>query len=123
MARPRDPGIDRRLVAACVELLDERGRAGLSRAQIAERAGALYEKVVGFLGTMDKIGANLDRAQMSFADARAQLSTGKGNVVRQVEMLRELGAKSGKPLPSCWSDGSEEPPLLRVVGDEPGDLR
>lgn len=91
--------------------------------QIAERAGALYEKVVGFLGTMDKIGASLDRAQLSFADARAQLSTGKGNVVRQVEMLRELGAKSGKPLPSGWSDGSDEVPLLRVVGDEPGDLR
>ncbi len=91
--------------------------------QIAERAGALYEKVVGFLGTMDKIGANLDRAQLSFADARSQLSTGKGNVVRQVEMLRELGAKSGKPLPAGWSDGSDETPLLRVVGDEPGDLR
>lgn len=39
MARPRDPGIDRLVVDACVELLDERGRAGLSRAQIAERAG------------------------------------------------------------------------------------
>jgi DNA recombination protein RmuC len=91
--------------------------------QIAERAGALYEKVVGFLGTMDKVGANLERAQQSFAQAKDQLSTGKGNVVRQVEMLRELGAKSGKPLPAGWSDGSDEPPLLRVVGDEPGDLR
>ena len=91
--------------------------------QIAERAGALYEKVVGFLGTMDKLGANLDRAQQSFAQAKDQLSTGKGNVVRQVEMLRELGAKSGKALPSGWSDGADETPLLRVVGDEPGDLR
>lgn len=91
--------------------------------QIAERAGALYEKVVGFLSTMDKLGTNLDRAQQSFAQARDQLSAGKGNVVRQVEMLRELGAKSGKPLPAGWSDGSDETPLLRVVGDEPGDLR
>jgi DNA recombination protein RmuC len=91
--------------------------------QIAERAGALYEKVVGFLGTMDKLGTNLERAQQSFAQAKDQLSTGKGNVVRQVEMLRELGAKSGKALPSGWSDGSDETPLLRVVGDEPGDLR
>jgi DNA recombination protein RmuC len=91
--------------------------------QIAERAGALYEKVVGFLGTMDKLGANLERAQQSFAQAKDQLSSGKGNVVRQVEMLRELGAKSGKPLPPGWSDGNDETPLLRVVGDEPGDLR
>ena len=91
--------------------------------QIAERAGALYEKVVGFLGTMDKLGTNLERAQQSFAQAKDQLATGKGNVVRQVEMLRELGAKSGKTLPAGWSDGSDETPLLRVVGDEPGDLR
>src|SRR5690606_15725422 len=54
--------------------------------QIAERAGALYDKVVGFLSTMDKVGTNLDRAQASFADAKNQLS-GKGSVVRQVEML------------------------------------
>jgi len=91
--------------------------------EIAARAGSLYEKVAGFLGTMDKLGANLDRAQQSFAQARDQLSLGKGNVVRQVEMLRELGAKSGKPLPSGWADGSDETPLLRVVGEEPGDLR
>lgn len=39
MARPRDPDIDRRVVAACVELLGEIGRARLTRAAIAERAG------------------------------------------------------------------------------------
>jgi DNA recombination protein RmuC len=91
--------------------------------EIAERAGSLYEKVVGFLGTMDKIGTNLERAQQGFADAKLQLSTGKGNVVRQVEMLRELGAKSNKPLPAGWDGGSEDLPKLRLVGDEPGDLR
>jgi DNA recombination protein RmuC len=92
--------------------------------EIAARAGSLYEKVAGFLATMDKVGAQIDRAQQSFSDARSQLSTGKGSVVRQVEMLRELGAKSSKPLPSGWSEGGEDlPPLLRVVGDDPGDLR
>jgi DNA recombination protein RmuC len=91
--------------------------------QIAERAGALYEKVVGFLSTMDKVGTNLDRAQQTFADAKGQLSSGKGSVVRQVEMLRELGAKSSKPLPSGWEGGADErQPTLRLVGEEPGDL-
>lgn len=90
--------------------------------EIAERAGSLYEKVVGFLGTMDKIGTNLDRAQQGFTEAKAQLSTGKGSVVRQVEMLRELGAKSSKQLPPGWDQGGEDTPLLRLVGDEPGDL-
>ena len=90
--------------------------------EIAERAGSLYEKVVGFLSTMDKIGLNLDRAQQGFADAKLQLSTGKGNVVRQVEMLRELGAKSNKQLPPGWDNGGDEVPMLRLVGEDPGDL-
>ncbi|MBJ3784672.1 DNA recombination protein RmuC [Devosia sediminis] len=91
--------------------------------EIAERAGALYEKVAGFLGTMDKVGNSLERAQQDFAKARDQLSTGRGNVIRQVEMLRELGAKSSKPLPAGWDGGSDDAqPVLRLVGEDPGDL-
>ena len=89
--------------------------------EIAERAGALYEKVAGFLGTMDRVGNSLDAAQQQFAKAKDQLSTGRGNVVRQVEMLRELGAKSGKSLPAGWDGGADEQPTLRLVGEEPGD--
>lgn len=90
--------------------------------QIAERAGALYDKVVGFLVTMDKVGSNLERAQQGFADARGQLATGKGSVVRQVEMLRELGAKSNKQLPAGWDNGDGDMPKLRLVNEDPGDL-
>lgn len=90
--------------------------------EIAERAGALYDKVAGFLATMDRVGGHLDKARTSFDDARNQLSTGRGNVVRQVEMLRELGAKSSKSLPAGWDGGHEDQPKLRLVSEEPGDL-
>ena len=90
--------------------------------EIAERAGALYDKVAGFLDTMDKVGDSIARSQQTFQKARDQLSTGRGNVVRQVEMLRELGAKASKPLPANWEGGGDEPPALRLVRDEPGDL-
>ncbi|MHA6689918.1 DNA recombination protein RmuC [Devosia sp. A449] len=90
--------------------------------QIAERAGALYDKVVGFLASMDKLGLNLDRAQQSYVEAKGQLATGKGSVVRQVEILRELGAKSNKQLPAGWDSGEDDAPMLRLVGEEPGDL-
>jgi len=90
--------------------------------EIAARAGTLYDKVVGFLSTMDKLGGHIDKAQSSFADAKGQLSTGKANVVRQVEMLRELGAKSNKSLPAGWDGGNDEAPVLRLVREEPGDL-
>ncbi|MBU1304870.1 MAG: DNA recombination protein RmuC [Alphaproteobacteria bacterium] len=94
--------------------------------EIASRAGALYDKVVGFLGTMDKLDGHLDKARSSFDDARNQLSSGKGNVVRQVEMLRELGAKSSRVIPNGWDGGEgasgSEAPSLRLVVDDPGDL-
>ncbi|ODT83275.1 MAG: hypothetical protein ABS76_04520 [Pelagibacterium sp. SCN 64-44] len=88
--------------------------------EIAERAGALYEKVAGFLSSMDRLDGHLDKARQSFEDAKGQLSSGRGNVVRQVEMLRELGAKTNRSLPSGWDGGEEETPSLRLV--EPGDL-
>ncbi len=69
---------------------------------IAERAGALYEKIAGFMSNMDKLDQNLTRARQSFDEAKGQLSEGRGNVVRQVEMLRELGAKTNKSLPQGW---------------------
>lgn len=84
--------------------------------EIAARAGALYDKVAGFLSTMDRVGQSLDRARSTFDDARSQLSTGRGNVVRQIEMLRELGANTTKAIPAEW-EAKDEPPLLRVVGE------
>ncbi|KKB77102.1 hypothetical protein VW29_18985 [Devosia limi DSM 17137] len=91
--------------------------------EIAERAGALYEKVAGFLTTMDKVDGHLEKARQSFTDAKGQLSTGRGNVLRQVEMLKELGAKTNRALPAGWESGADDAPGLRLVGrDEPGDL-
>ncbi|MBE7734187.1 DNA recombination protein RmuC [Devosia faecipullorum] len=90
--------------------------------EIAERAGALYEKVAGFLASMDQVGDAIDKSQRAYAKARDQLTSGRGNVVRQVEMLRELGAKTSKALPAGWDGGSDDKPALRLVGEEPGDL-
>ncbi len=90
--------------------------------EIAERAGQLFDKVAGFLGTMDQVGDAIDKSQRAYAKARDQLTSGRGNVVRQVEMLRELGAKSSKTLPANWDGGQEDAPILRLVGEEPGDL-
>jgi len=79
--------------------------------EIAQRAGLLHDKVVGFLDSMNRIDKALGDARRVYDDAHAQLSTGAGSVVRQIEMLRELGAKAKKPLPPGWQspDLSEEP--------------
>ncbi len=66
---------------------------------IAARAGKLYDKFVGFIDDLQDLGGRLDQAKESFEGAMGKLSTGRGNIVRQVEQLKELGAKTNKALP------------------------
>lgn len=72
--------------------------------EIAERGGALYDKFVLFVESMQDIGQRIRQTQESYDEAMVRLSEGRGNVIRQVEMLRELGAKTGKRLPDELTD-------------------
>ena len=75
---------------------------------IVKRGTALYEKLVGFTETFEKIGETLKTASNAYENARSQLSQGKGNLVRQAEMLKELGITSKKRIPSALQSGEEE---------------
>ena len=66
--------------------------------EIARRAGQLYDKVAGFVDSLDEVGAALTKASNAHRTAVDRLSRGQGNVIRQVEMLRELGARTTKKL-------------------------
>lgn len=67
--------------------------------EIARQSGALYDKFVGFIGDIDKIGKNIETLQKTYEDASNKLSTGKGNLIGRVERLKELGAATSKELP------------------------
>lgn len=67
--------------------------------EIAERGGALYDKFVLFVESMQDIGMRIRQTRESYDEAMNRLSSGHGNVLRQIEMLRELGAKNTKNLP------------------------
>ncbi|MEO8589024.1 MAG: DNA recombination protein RmuC [Flavobacteriales bacterium] len=73
-------------------------RVAKNHMAIAERAGALYEKFDGFTKDLGQIGKQLNAAQDSYEEALKKLSSGPGNLVRQVEMLKELGAKTNKSI-------------------------
>ena len=51
-----------------------------------------------FLESFTQIGFEINQAQDAFDTARTRLVSGDGNVIRQTEMLSELGAKTGKDL-------------------------
>ena len=67
--------------------------------EIADRGAALYEKFANFVENFSDIGTTLDKAKKSYNTAFNQLTQGRGNLIRQAEMLKELGIKT-KSLPS-----------------------
>lgn len=69
--------------------------------EIAERGAALYDKFAGFVDTLQEVGNNIGRSQKAYDKAFSQLSEGKGNLLRQAEMLKELGVKPQKELPKA----------------------
>ena len=68
--------------------------------EIADRGAALYEKFVNFVENLSDIGVNLDKAKKSYNTAFNQLTEGRGNLIRQAELLKELGVKTKKSLPT-----------------------
>ncbi|MCB9251651.1 MAG: DNA recombination protein RmuC [Flavobacteriales bacterium] len=66
--------------------------------EIARRGGLLYDKFVGFVDNLDKIGRNLKMAENAYDDAMKQLNTGKGNLVMQAEKLKQMGSNTSKQL-------------------------
>jgi DNA recombination protein RmuC len=81
---------------------------------IAKRAGALYDKFVGFMDDMGKLKRQIDNARDIYDEAEKKLSAGKGNLVNQVELLKKLGAKTSKSLPPALLTDIEDdqPPLI-----------
>ncbi|SIQ97742.1 DNA recombination protein RmuC [Pontibacter lucknowensis] len=66
--------------------------------KIAEESGKLYDKFVGFVEDLKTVGRHLEQSQSAYNGAMNKLTEGKGNLIRRVEILRELGAKTSKHL-------------------------
>ena len=76
--------------------------------EIAKQCGTLYDKFVGFVDDLEKLGQRLDQAQTSYHDAFNKLKTGKGNLIRTAEKVRELGVKPSKNLSAPLIESSSD---------------
>jgi DNA recombination protein RmuC len=76
--------------------------------QIAERGAELYDKFVGFVDELSKLGARIEQTRTAYDAALDKLTRGRGNLVRQVEMLRALGIQPTKRLPRHLAQRAEE---------------
>jgi DNA recombination protein RmuC len=81
--------------------------------EIARKAGALYDKFVGFVDALKEVGEQLDRARTAHQLATDRLVSGRGNLIRRTDELKALGVKANKELPAD---------LIEMAGDEDGEL-
>ena len=68
-------------------------------AELADKAGKVYDKLNTFLGSMEGVGKALDRAKDSYDKAYAQLYTGRGNLIKQANEFKKLGVSVKADLP------------------------
>jgi len=76
---------------------------------IANKAGDLYDKFVGFSEDLITLGRHLDSSKKFYEESMKKLSVGSGNLVRRVEDLKKLGAKASKTI---------DPNLLKRSDDQ-----
>ena len=88
---------------------------------VMDRGASLYDKFVNFVSDLEAIGTNLRKADQCYSGAMKKLSEGPGNLVRQVEMLKQLGVRTAKSLPPSLLDraGVDEPLALAASADVP----
>ncbi|MDO8207825.1 MAG: DNA recombination protein RmuC [Gallionella sp.] len=86
--------------------------------EIANRGAELYDKLAGFVEDLEGLGVKLQQAQRAYDGAYNKFAGGRGNVIRQAEMLKELGVKPTKQLPQKMIDAA-----LDVIKDKSGELK
>ena len=89
---------------------------------IADRAGKMYDKFVGFVDDLLIVGKRMSDAKSGYDEAMKKLSSGPGNLVRQSEQLKEMGAKATKQLSASLLDraGEASEPVPLAAGPEEG---
>ena len=86
---------------------------------VMNRGAELYDKFVGFVSDLESVGKSLRGADVSYSNAMKKLSEGRGNLIRQVELLKGLGVRTGKALPRNLLDaaGAEDTELALEPGE------
>jgi DNA recombination protein RmuC len=76
--------------------------------EIARQSGALYDKFVNFVDDLINMGKKIDDTKDYYTEAMKKLYEGRGNIVRQIENIKTLGAKATKSLGQNLLDKASE---------------
>lgn len=85
--------------------------------EIAEKAGGLYDKFANFVNDLEDIGTRIDSTKKSYENAHKKLRSGTGNLIKRVEDLKTLGAKTSKKLAhDSLEDEAADTPISDIEG-------
>ena len=95
--------------------------------EIVHRGGELYDKLAAFAKDLTEVGKKLGDARNAYDEAYKKLAEGRGNVIRQAEILRSLGVRPSKQMPQgmrevaleqeLFEDSDENPTIGEVTND------
>ena len=111
-------------VVRTVAYLWRQEQATRSVQDIAKKGADFYNKLVLFVQDLENVGNRLRQASESYDNARNRLVQGRGNLIRQAEMLRDMGVKPSKTLPPMLVESANAelpvvlPRLAAVASDE-----
>lgn len=115
-------------VIRIVDNLWQQEQQARSVQDVMNRGAELYDKFAGFVSDLEAVGKSLRGAGQSYSSAMKKLSEGRGNLVRQAEMLKQLGIRSHKQLPRTLLDRAgvdeneaTEPPLALAASASEND--
>ncbi len=83
-----------------IESIWKREKQTQNAIEIAAEGGKLYDKFVGLVDDLKKLGKQLGTVQQTYNETSKKLYEGSGNLIGKVDKLRQLGAKTTKNLPN-----------------------
>jgi DNA recombination protein RmuC len=94
-------------VIRIVNVLWQQERQARNVQEVMDRGTELYEKFVGFVTDMEVLGDSLRKSDQHYTNAMKKLADGRGNLIRQVEMLKKLGLRTTKSIPRKLLDRAD----------------
>ncbi|WP_051686871.1 DNA recombination protein RmuC [Microbulbifer sp. HZ11] len=76
--------------------------------KIADEAGKLHDQFALVLESLDNLGTRIRQADEAYQETYKRLATGRGNVVKRIDSLRKLGAKTRKQIAADLREKAED---------------
>jgi DNA recombination protein RmuC len=77
-----------------------REKENQNAAVIADKAGKLYDHILRIEESMSRARSQLETVTRSMDEAYNRLTDGRGNAIKRINELKQLGAKVSKTLPA-----------------------